>query len=132
VLITAARSDQGNPLAAACRISGTRQSEEEALVRRSVVVVRKLLVGVVLASGLVLMATGGAAAKVHGVSQAGCAHDPTNSGANRSETNSPTAPIPVTASATGETASNGAAAPESGGDGDPDCDTEAVSVRQDP
>jgi hypothetical protein len=101
-------------------------------VRRTVVVVRRLLVGVVLASGLVLMAAGGAAAKVHGVSQAGCAHDPADSGANRSEPNSPPAPIPVTSSATGETASNGAAAPDSGGDGNPDCDTEADNVRQDP
>lgn len=53
-------------------------------------------------SGLVLGVGEGAGAKVHGVAQAGCAHDPSASGANRSGANSPAAPISVTASATGE------------------------------
>jgi hypothetical protein len=101
-------------------------------MRRSVVVARRLLIGVVVASGLVVMPTAGAGAKVHGVSQAGCANDPTNSGANRSGANSPTAPIPVTSSSTGEVASNGKASAGSGGDGDPACDTAATGVRQDP
>ena len=95
-------------------------------------VMRRVVVGVALASGLILATGAGAAAKVHGVSQAGCANNPANSGANRSGANSPSAPIPVTSSATGEAASNGAAAPESGGDGNADCDTAAVTVRQDP
>jgi hypothetical protein len=95
-------------------------------------VMRRVVICVALASGLILATGAGAAAKVHGVSQAGCANNPANSGANRSGANSPSPPIPVTSSATGEAASNGAAAPESGGDGEGDCDTEAVAVRRDP
>jgi hypothetical protein len=98
---------------------------------RNAGVVRRLLVGVALASGLVVMSAGGAAAKVHGVSQAGCANNPAISGGNQSGTNSPNAPIPVTSSSTGEAASDGKASAGSGGDGDPACDTAATGVRQD-
>jgi hypothetical protein len=99
------------------------------LVRRSAVV-RRVLVGVVAASALVLLPAGGAGAKVHGVSQAGCAHDPAISGANQSGTNSPAAPIPVTSSATGEEASDGKASAGSGNqDTDPFCDV--AGARQD-
>ena len=89
---------------------------------------KKLLAFVFPAALLVAMTVpllGGvnvASAKVHGVSQAGCANNPALSGANQSGSNSPAGPIPVTASAIGEIASGGAAAPESGGDGDPACD----------
>ncbi len=85
---------------------------------------RRLVVGAVLTFGLLAASAGGAAAQVHGVSQAGCAHDPTVSGANQSSDNTPAAPIPVTAS-------NGAAAAGSGGDGEPACDTAAEDGRQD-
>jgi hypothetical protein len=70
-------------------------------------------------------------AKVHPVSQAGCAHDPALSGGNQSGDNSPAAPIPVTASAQGEAASEGKASAGSGGDGDAACDTPAATSGQD-
>ena len=58
-----------------------------------------------------------AQAKVHGISQAGCANDPSRSGANQSGSNSPAGPIPVTASPFDITTF-----PGQGGDGDPACD----------
>lgn len=100
-------------------------------MERIVYFVRRLVFGVVVTLASVLLVGGDAGAKVHGVSQAGCAHDPSASGANRSGANSPSGPIPVTSSETGESASDGAASPESGGDGAPDCDTPAEDSRQD-
>ena len=94
-------------------------------------VVKRIVVGAVLVVALVVSGAQGVGAKVHGVSQAGCAHNPAESGANNSGTHSPSGPIPVTSSATGDAASGGAAAPESGGDGDPQCDTEANEARED-
>jgi hypothetical protein len=64
-----------------------------------------------------LVGTDSAQAKVHGVSQAGCANDPSRSGANQSGDNSPAGPIPVTASPF-----DIATFPGQGGDGDPACD----------
>ena len=66
-----------------------------------------------------------AQAKVHGVSQAGCADDPSRSGANQSGDNSPAGPIPVTVSPF-----DPQTFPGQGGDLNPDCDTAAVDVRQ--
>ena len=73
-----------------------------------------LLVAVAV-SGLV--GIGSAQAKVHGVSQAGCANSPALSGANQSGDNSPAGPIPVTASPFDITTF-----PGQGGDGDAACD----------
>jgi hypothetical protein len=85
--------------------------------------VARLMMLVLLCAALWTLAMPGAAlAKVHGVSQAGCADDPSRSGANMSGSNSPDAPIPVTAS--------DGRAPGAGGDGDGACDTAAVAVRQ--
>ena len=87
-----------------------------------------------VAFGLVLLAavavpglagTGSAEAKVHGISQAGCANDPSRSGASQSDGNSPAGPIPVTVSPFDITTF-----PGQGGDLNPDCDTAAVGVRQ--
>ena len=66
-----------------------------------------------------------AQAKVHGISQAGCASDPSRSGANQSGDNSPAGPIPVTVSPF-----DPQTFPGQGGDLNPDCDTAAVDVRQ--
>ena len=66
-----------------------------------------------------------AQAKVHGISQAGCANDPSRSGANQSGSNSPAGPIPVTVSPF-----DPQTFPGQGGDLNPDCDTAAVDVRQ--
>jgi hypothetical protein len=100
-------------------------------VRPYAVVLRRVLIGAVVVGTSLFVSVDAAGAKVHGVSQAGCAHDPSGSGANQSGTNSPAGPIPVTAAATGEDASGGAASPGSGGDGDPACDTAAEDGRQD-
>ena len=98
---------------------------------------RKKILAFVFAAAMMLalaVPLGGvtpADAKVHGVSQAGCSTDPAevdpgpfnpNSGAIASVNNSPEGPIPVTVSGTGQTSSNGAAVPGSGGDGDGFCD----------
>lgn len=72
-----------------------------------------------------LTGAGAAEAKVHGVSQAGCANDPSLSGANQSGDHSPAGPIPVTVSPFDVTTF-----PGQGGDRDPACDTPAVGVRQ--
>ena len=66
-----------------------------------------------------------AQAKVHGVSQAGCANNPALSGANQSGDNSPAGPIPVTVSPFDVTTF-----PGQGGDLSADCDTAAVEARQ--
>ena len=58
-----------------------------------------------------------ASAKVHGVSQAGCAAVPGTSGANASGANSPAGPIPVTSSPF-----TNVTFPGLGGDGDGACD----------
>jgi len=89
---------------------------------------KKILAFVFAAAMMVALAVplfGGvtpASAKVHAVSQAGCAFDPSLSGGTQSGTSSPEGPIPVTVSGTGEASSDGAAAPGSGGDGDGACD----------
>jgi hypothetical protein len=94
-------------------------------MRRNVfsVVFGMVLLAAVAVPGLVGIDS--AQAKVHGVSQAGCANDPSRSGANQSDDNSPAGPIPVTASPFDITTF-----PGQGGDLSPDCDTAAVGVRQ--
>ena len=72
-----------------------------------------------------LAGTDSAEAKVHGISQAGCADNPSRSGANQSGGNSPAGPIPVTVSPF-----DIASFPGQGGDLDAACDTPAVEVRQ--
>lgn len=86
---------------------------------------RRVLVGAVLTIGLVVTGADVAGAKVHGVSQAGCAHDPTDSGANRSGTNSPDGPIPRTASGGASDAGQGGMDPGTG------CDAVPEDTRQD-
>jgi hypothetical protein len=89
--------------------------------------IRMALLTAAITLGLPVVFADGAAAKVHGFSQAGCANNPAISGANQSDGNSPTAPIPDTSSSTGQEASNGAALPDfGGGDGDAACDTPAA------
>lgn len=88
------------------------------------------MAGALMVAPAVVVADG-AGAQVHGVSQAGCAHDPADSGANHSSDNTPAPPIPVSASDQGQEASGDAASPGSGGDGDPQCDTPAEQSRQD-
>lgn len=93
---------------------------------------RKRIVSIVFAAAFVvavalpgLTGAGAVEAKVHGISQAGCANDPSLSGANQSGDHSPAGPIPVTVSPF-----NPATFPGRGGDLDPACDTPAVGVRQ--
>ncbi|HLA18871.1 MAG TPA: hypothetical protein VJ253_06055 [Dehalococcoidia bacterium] len=94
-------------------------------MRRNVlsVVFGGALLAAVAVTGLVEIDS--AQAKVHGVSQAGCANDPSLSGANQSGDNSPAGPIPVTVSPF-----DPQTFPGQGGDLNPDCDTAAVDVRQ--
>jgi hypothetical protein len=94
-------------------------------------VVRRVVAVAAVVAAAVAGTAGVADAKVHGVSQAGCAHDPSRSGANQSGENSPDGPIPVTSSETGEEASDGRASAGSGGDGDRFCDTAAGEARGD-
>lgn len=83
------------------------------------------IVAAALTVGVIGLGADLAGAKVHGVSQAGCAHDPSDSGANHSGTNSPAGPIPRTASGGASDAGQG------GMDPGPGCDTPADDSRQD-
>lgn len=76
---------------------------------------RVLAILVAAAAMAVGLSAGTAGARVHGVSQAGCANNPALSGANQAQgVGIPGTPIPVTAS--------GGKTQGKGGDGNADCD----------